>query len=69
MKSHISITIEREVLDELKRLSRQEHRSLSNLLELAALAYLKDRGTISAVKTSRGRFEGNFSRAETYGDR
>lgn len=69
MKSHISITIEAELLDELKRLSRQERRSLSNLLELAALEYLRGRGTTSAIETSPGRFEGSFSRAESYGDR
>ncbi len=69
MKSHISITIEDEVLDELRRLSRQERRSLSNLLELAALEYLKNRRVTSAIQTSSGRFEGSFSRAESYGER
>jgi metal-responsive CopG/Arc/MetJ family transcriptional regulator len=69
MKSHISITLERELIDELKRISRQEHRSLSNLLELAALEYLRNRRITTTIQTSSGRFEGAFSRKDSYGER
>ena len=69
MKSHISITIDRTVADELRRVGQQERRSLSNLLELAATEYLKHRGSTDEIRTSAGRFESAFSRADAYEDR
>jgi metal-responsive CopG/Arc/MetJ family transcriptional regulator len=69
MKSHVSITLEAELLEDLKRLSRQERRSLSNLVEVAALEYLKTRNVTHTIETSSGRFEGTVSRAESYGER
>jgi metal-responsive CopG/Arc/MetJ family transcriptional regulator len=69
MKSHVSITLEKGLIDELKRISRQERRSLSNLLELAALEYLKNRRVTTSIQTSSGRFEGTFSREGSYGER
>ncbi|MDA2924278.1 ribbon-helix-helix protein, CopG family [Acidobacteria bacterium AH-259-L09] len=69
MKSHISITIERELVNELKRLSRQQRRSLSNLMELAALEYLRDKRVTRSIHTSSGTFRGSFSRKDTYENR
>lgn len=69
MKSHISITIDQSLAEELKRVGQRERRSLSNLLELAASEYLQNRGSTDEVKTTASRFAGTFSRTDTYKER
>ncbi|NQW99616.1 ribbon-helix-helix protein, CopG family [bacterium] len=67
MKSHISATIDDQILDDLNRFGKQERRSRSQVIEMALEEFLRKRGaTEDEIVTSEGRFEGNFSREETY---
>jgi metal-responsive CopG/Arc/MetJ family transcriptional regulator len=67
MKSHISATIDQDLLKDVDRVGREERRSRSQIIELALELLLRDRGaTGDEVVTSRGRFEGKFTRADTY---
>lgn len=67
MKSHISATIDKGLLEDVNRFGRQERRSRSQVIEMALEAFLKSRGVSDGeIVTSEGRFEGNFSREETY---
>ncbi len=67
MKSHISATIEDQLLADLNRLGREERRSRSQIIEMALEEFLRKRGvTEDEIVTSEGRFEGRFSREETY---
>lgn len=67
MKSHISATIEEEVLELADRYGLEERRSRSQVIEMALECFLRERGTQSGeVVTSPGRFDGKFSREETY---
>jgi metal-responsive CopG/Arc/MetJ family transcriptional regulator len=67
MKSHISATIDRDLLEEVNRFGRQERRSRSQVIEMALEHFLNARGTSDdKIVTSEGRFEGSFSREETY---
>lgn len=67
MKSHISATIERDLVEELTRAGREERRSRSQIIELALEEYFRRRGgEKDEIITSAGRFEGNFNRDETY---
>jgi metal-responsive CopG/Arc/MetJ family transcriptional regulator len=67
MKSHISATLDQKIIEDLNRYGKQERRSRSQIIEMALEEYLKNRGTgDQPIVTSEGRFEGNFSREETY---
>ncbi len=67
MKSHISATIDRRLLEDLARFGREEHRSRSQIIELALGEFLgKHLKSGDAVVTSDSRFDGAFSREETY---
>lgn len=67
MKSHISATIDRELVQTLHRLRKKERRSLSNILEAAVAEYVDRRsGSDAEIVTSPGTFAGRFSRRETY---
>ncbi len=67
MKSHISATIDSNLLEELNRFGREERRTRSQIIELALERFLQERGMRdNEIVTSAGRFEGRFSRAETY---
>jgi len=67
MKSHISATIDEELLDELNRYGREERRSRSQIIELALEVFLRGRrDSLDEIVTSDGSFEGNFSREDTY---
>lgn len=67
MKSHISATIDDRVLNDLNRFGQQERRSRSQVIEMALEEFLLKRGSAEdEIVTSEGRFEGHFSREETY---
>ena len=67
MKSHISATIDKGLLEEVNRFGRQERRSRSQVIEMALESFLKSRGVSDGeIVTSEGRFDGHFSREETY---
>jgi len=67
MKSHISATIDEEVLERADRYGSEERRSRSQVIEMALDAFLRERTAPSEdIVTSRGRFDGKFSREETY---
>ena len=67
MKSHISITIESDLVEELKRFGREERRSRSQSIELALEDFFRQRrGNEDKIVISSGRFMGHFSREETY---
>ena len=66
MKSHISATIEEDLVQALHKIRRRERRSLSNVLEAAVAEYLEKRSGRQEIVTSPGTFAGIFSRRETY---
>ena len=67
MKSHISATIDRDILSKVDRYRRTVKRSRSQVIELAVERFLhQEQPESSEILTSEGYFMGNFSRAETY---
>ncbi len=67
MKSHISATIDDKLVEDLNRFGQEERRSRSQIIEMALEEFLRKRaGTKEEIVTSPGRFEGRFSREETY---
>jgi metal-responsive CopG/Arc/MetJ family transcriptional regulator len=67
MKFHISATIDDQILNDLNRFGQQERRSRSQIIEMALEEFLRKRGgPEDDIVTSEGRFEGQFSREETY---
>jgi len=66
MKSHISATIDTNLLADLDRVGKEERRSRSQMIELALEEFLRKRGASEdEIVTSEGRFAGRFSRQET----
>lgn len=67
MKSHISATLDEKLLEDLNRFGQQERRSRSQIIEMALEEFLRKRGSEDEqIVTSEGRFQGNFSREDTY---
>ena len=67
MKSHISATIDSEILEDLNRCGVEERRSRSQIIEMALEQFLKERNRRDdQIVTSGGSFVGQFSREETY---
>ena len=67
MKSHISATIDRDILSKVDRYRRTVKRSRSQVIELAVERFLhQEQPESSEILTSEGDFMGNFSMAETY---
>ncbi len=67
MKSRIRTTIDDQILNDLNRFGQQERRSRSQIIEIALEEFLWKRGGAEdEIVTSEGRFEGHFSREETY---
>lgn len=70
MKEHISITIDDRAVRLLKRFAAEEHRSVSQVVELAVLEFLTARSASSnSIVASDGEFARHFSREDTYADR
>ncbi|MEO8614785.1 MAG: ribbon-helix-helix protein, CopG family [Luteolibacter sp.] len=67
MKSHISATIDEQLVEDLNRYGREERRSRSQIIEMALEEFLRSRvGVKDEIVTSQGHYEGSFSREETY---
>ena len=67
MKSHISATIDKKLVEDLNRFGREERRSRSQVIEMALGEFLKKRmAGEDEIVTSPGSFSGSFSREETY---
>ena len=67
MKKHISITIDDQVLQVLKKIAKANHSSLSRIMEIAAADYTRQRlKETNPIPTSTAYFNGTFSREETY---
>ncbi len=68
MKSHISATIDKQLLDDVERYRKQERRSRSQIIELALEKLLDEQAlaTETEIVTTPGEFKGSFKRAETY---
>ena len=67
MKSHISATIDSELLEDLNRFGKEERRTRSQIIEMALERFLHEKGAgEDEIVTSPGRFAGQFSREETY---
>lgn len=67
MKEHISITIEKRIVDLLKKYAKAERRSVSQVSEIAIETYLdKFNSGNQQIVTSDAAFNGQFSRADTY---
>ena len=67
MISHISATIDSELLEELNRFGTEERLTPSQIIEMALERFLRERGVRDdEIVTSPGRFEGRFNREETY---
>lgn len=67
MKSHISATIDEQLVEDLNRFGQEERRSRSQLIEMALEEFLRSRlDAKDEIVTSQGIFQGNFSREETY---
>jgi len=67
MKSHISATIDNQILEDLNRFGREERRSRSQIIEMALEEFLQKRsGPDDEIVTSPGRFSGQFTREDTY---
>jgi metal-responsive CopG/Arc/MetJ family transcriptional regulator len=67
MKSHISATIDRDILSRVDNYRRSAKRSRSQVIELAVERFLREEQPESnQVVTSAGRFDGAFTREDTY---
>ncbi len=67
MKSHISATIDFNLVEKINRYGREERRSRSQIIEMALDEFLRKRGVADkGIVTSPGRFAGSFDREETY---
>ena len=67
MKSHISVTIEENLVRELETFSREEHRTKSQVIEMALRQFLSQRlENESKIVRSDATFEGTFKRSECY---
>jgi hypothetical protein len=70
MKKHISITIDEGVIQFVEKIAVSDRRSISQVLELAAIEYLKGKmgGAVPLLSTPAS-FDGTFSRTDTYAGR
>ncbi len=67
MKSHISATIDLNLVEKLNRYVEEERRSRSQIIEMALEEFLRKRGVADEeIVTSAGQFAGDFRREETY---
>jgi metal-responsive CopG/Arc/MetJ family transcriptional regulator len=67
MKSHISATIDCELVERIDRYRRSVRRSRSQVIEIAVERLLREEANEEAgLVVSEGRFAGKFNRGETY---
>ncbi len=70
MKKHISITIDMDIIKHIEKLASADRRSVSQVLELAAIGYLKEKmGELGTLPSTPASFQGAFSRVDTYAGR
>jgi predicted transcriptional regulator len=70
MREHISITIEGNTAQRLRRYARRERRPVSQVVQIAIERLLEQHlPATEAIVATKASFEGRFSREETYGDR
>ena len=63
MKSHISATIDEQLVEDLNRYRQEERRSRSQVIEMALEEFLRRRVDLKdEIVTSEGQFKGSFSR-------
>jgi len=67
MRQHISVTVEKETAQRLKRYALREKRPVSQVVEMAIESLLEKKMPAGdELVTTRGSFRGTFSREETY---
>jgi predicted transcriptional regulator len=67
MRQHLSITVESETALRLKRYALRERRPVSQVVEIAIERLLQQQiPAAEKIVTTRGRFNGAFSREDTY---
>ncbi len=67
MKEHMSITLEEAVVQRLRRYALGERRPVSQVVEMAIEAFLRQKAPVShQLVTTHGSFRGVFSREDTY---
>jgi predicted transcriptional regulator len=67
MREHMSITVQSETAQRLRRYARRERRPVSQVVELAIEKLLQQHmQDADKIVTTRGSFRGAFSREETY---
>ena len=67
MKSHISATIDRELVARIDRYRKSVRRSRSQVIEIAVERLLREEASEGeGLVVSEGRFEGKFNRRDTY---
>ncbi|MBU6171900.1 MAG: ribbon-helix-helix protein, CopG family [Verrucomicrobia bacterium] len=63
MKTHISATIDEQLVEDLNRYGLEERRSRSQVIEMALKEFLRRRLDLNdEIVTSEGQFQGRFSR-------
>ena len=63
MKTHISATIDEQLVEDLNRYGLEERRSRSQVIEMALKEFLRRRLDLKdEIVTSEGQFQGRFSR-------
>ena len=63
----MSITVEKETAQRLRRYALRERRPVSQVVEIAIEKLLQQNmPSAETIVTTRGRFTGSFSRTETY---
>ena len=67
MREHMSITIEKDTAQRLRRYARRERRPVSQVVEIAIERLLQQQMPAAEnIVTTRGSFKGKFSREDTY---
>jgi Ribbon-helix-helix protein, copG family. len=63
----MSITVQKEIAQRLRRYARRERRPVSQVVEIAIERLLQQHmPDTDSIVTTRGSFNGTFSREETY---
>jgi metal-responsive CopG/Arc/MetJ family transcriptional regulator len=63
VKTHISATIDEQLVEDLNRYGLEERRSRSQVIEMALKEFLRRRLDLKdEIVTSEGQFQGRFSR-------
>jgi predicted transcriptional regulator len=67
MREHMSITVQTETAQRLRRYARRERRPVSQVVEIAIERLLQQHmPDTDRIVTTRGSFNGTFSREETH---